>query len=126
MISAALLICVLASLVVLLLLVRPKGSSLEAAFVRVSWLPPAALLAQILLWRFLLRLSYAAILPPLLTCVASLFLGAMGATLVAAARQRGEPDRRLLQATFVASSPGMLLLAYLIYAFLGYFIRATT
>lgn len=31
----------------------------------------------------------------------------------------------LLQATFVASSPGMLLLAYMIYAFLGYFLRAT-
>ena len=121
----SLLICVLAILVVLLLLMRPKGSSLEAVFVRLSWLPPAALLVQVILWRFLQRLSYAAILPPLLTCVVSLFLGVMGATLVAARRERDEPDRRLIRATFVASSPGLLLLAYMIYAFFHYLIRRT-
>ena len=123
MISAGLLICVVASLAILCLLARSKGSSLETVFIRISWLPPIALLAQIALWPFLRRLGYATILPPLLTCVASLFLAVMGATLIAVARQRDEPDGRLVRATFVASSPGMLLAAYVIYAFLGYFIR---
>jgi hypothetical protein len=124
-ITVGLAICVLAGLSMLVLLLRPQGFHLEAAFIRLSWLPPAALLAQGFLWPFLKRLSYAAILPPLLTCVASLFLGVMGATLVAAGAQRGESDRRLLRATFVASSPGMLLLGYMIYAYLMAIIRMT-
>jgi hypothetical protein len=125
MISAGLLICTLATLLlVLLLLARPRNWSLEVIFVRMSWLPLLALIAEAALWKPLLRrLSYGAILPPLLTCIASLFFSIVGATLVAAARQRNEPDRNLVRATLVASIPGMLLLAYSVYEFLSYFMR---
>lgn len=125
MVTVGLLICVLASLAVVLLLMRPKGSSLETVFLRMSWLPPIALLAQVILWPLLLRLSYAAVLPPLLTGIASLFLGVMGATLVAASRQRGEPGRQLLRATLIASIPGVLLLAYMMYGLFAHLIRRT-
>lgn len=119
MVTAGLLICGLAALTILLLIRLPQGASLETVFVRLSWLPLAALVAQVFLWPFLRRLSYAALLPPLLTCLASLFLGVMGATLIATRRERNEPDRRLRRATLVAASPGLLLLAYMVYGWFG-------
>lgn len=57
---------------------------------------------------------------PVLTCIASPFLASIGATLVAAARERREGRRHLVRATLVASLPGGLLAAFLLYAFLTY------
>jgi hypothetical protein len=59
---------------------------------------------------------YFAIVPPLLTCLVSLFLAVVGATLLASARERNEPPSGLIQATIVAAIPGMLLFAYMTYS----------
>ena len=63
------------------------------------------------------RLSYFAIVLPLLTSLFSLFLAVAGATLVAAARERNEPSSRLIGATVGAAIPGTLLFGYMIYFF---------
>jgi hypothetical protein len=45
------------------------------------------------------KLSYFAVIPLLLTCIASLFLTAVGATLVVTARERNEGSTAALRAT---------------------------
>jgi hypothetical protein len=55
--------------------------------------------------------------PPILTCLLSLVLAVVGATLVAAARERNEPSSGLVRATLVAAIPGVLLFAYMVYGF---------
>ena len=56
------------------------------------------------------NLSYVAIIPPLVTCIANLLLAAVGATLVVTARERHEDFTAVLRATLIAAIPGMLLL----------------
>jgi hypothetical protein len=70
------------------------------------------------------RLGYSFFIPPLLTAVASVLLAVVGATLVAAAKQRKAAYNSLLRATLVASIPGLLLFGYLSYALVNYLIRA--
>ena len=53
------------------------------------------------------------------TCIASLFLAAVGATLVVTARQRNEGSTVVLRATLIAAIPGMLLLALMLYGFVN-------
>jgi hypothetical protein len=109
--------CLAIAVLVMGLLVAAKVSTIEIAYRRFAWLPVTALLLQLLLAKPVLsHLSYFAIVPPLLTCLVSLFLAVIGATLLASARERNEPSSGLLQATVVAAIPGMLLFAYLTYA----------
>jgi hypothetical protein len=63
--------------------------------------------------------AYAAVIPLLLTCIASLFLTAVGATLVVTARERNEGSTAVLRATLIAAIPGMLLLALMLYGFVN-------
>jgi hypothetical protein len=88
--------------------------TLEVAFIRLAWLPVAALGLQPMLWRPMTQtLGYASIIPPLLTCIVSLFFGVVGATLLAG---ESRADRRpgLLWATMLASVPGALLVTYVL------------
>jgi hypothetical protein len=96
--------------------------TLEVAFIRVAWVPVVALALQAALWRPLTRtLSYAFIIPPLLTCIVSLFFGVVGATLLAA---HPSPEWRpgLLRAVILASIPGVLLVAYIVVNLLRVFL----
>ena len=116
MIVLGLLGCLVVAGLVLILLAFPRRFSLAARYRRVAWLPVAALLIEGALWKpVLMKLSYLAVVPPLLTCIASLFLSAIGATLVLTARERHEDATALLRATLIAAIPGMLLLALLVY-----------
>ena len=115
MITVGLVGLVAASLV-LALMAFPRRFSFTARYQRVAWLPAAALLLEGVLWEpVLTKLSYFAVIPPLLTCIASLFLAAVGATLVVTARERNEDSTAALRATLIAAIPGMLLLALLLY-----------
>ena len=67
-------------------------------------------------------LSYASIIPPLLTCIVSLFFGIVGATLLAG-RPRSERRRDLLRATVLASLPAALLVGYVMVTFAWFFVR---
>ena len=118
MITIGLLGClVLAGLVAALVLIA-KGDVLEVTFRRLAWLPVAALVIEFALAKpVLARLSYFAIVPPLLTCLFSLFLAVVGVTLVAVARERNEPSSGLIRATVVSAIPGMLLFVYMAYGF---------
>ena len=108
---------VAASLVVALL-AFPRRLSFAVRYRRVAWLPVAALLAEAVLWKpVLTKLSYFAVIPPLVTCMVSLFLAAVGATLVVTARERNEAFTAVLRATLIAAIPGMLLLGLLAYGF---------
>jgi hypothetical protein len=93
---------------------------LATTYRRVAWIAVAVLLIEGILWKPLLtRLSYFAVIPLLITCVASLFLTAIGATLVATSRGRNEGSTEMLRATLIAAIPGMLLLALMFYGFLN-------
>ena len=116
MIVLGLMGCLVVAGLVLILLAFPRRFSLAARYRRVAWLPVAALLIEGVLWKpVLTKLSYFAVVPQLLTCIASLFLSAIGATLVMTARERREDATALLRATLIAAIPGMLLLALLVY-----------
>jgi hypothetical protein len=117
-ITIGLLGCFGVAAVILGLLLGAKGWGTEVAYRRLAWLPVTALLIEFALAKpALSHLSYFAIVPPILTCMLSLFLAVVGATLVAAARERNEPFSGLVRATLVAGIPGMLLFAYMIYGF---------
>jgi TRAP-type C4-dicarboxylate transport system permease large subunit len=108
--------CLVVVGLVLTLTAFPRHFNLRATYRRVAWLPVAALVIEAILWKPLLtKLSYFAVVPLLLTCVASLVLTVVGATLSAAARERHESSKELLRATIVAAIPGMLLLALILY-----------
>ncbi len=112
MITAGLLGCFGVAALILGLLLGPKAWGTEVVYRRLAWLPVTALVIEFALAKpALLCLSYFAIVPPILTCVLSLFLAAVGATLVAAARERNEPFSALVRATLVAGIPGILLFA---------------
>ena len=99
MITVGLVGCLVAASVVLTLMAFPRRVSFAARYRRVAWLPVAALLIEGVLWKpVLTKLSYAAVIPPLLTCIASLFLAAVGATLVVTARERNEGSTATLRA----------------------------
>ena len=105
-----------AAFVTALLVAAKRRATLEVTFARLAWLPVAALLIELALAKPVLsRLSYFAVVPPLLTCLVSLVLAVVGATLVAAARERHEPAAGLIRATVVAAIPGMLLFVYMTY-----------
>lgn len=98
------------------LLAFPRRFSFAERYRRVAWLPVLALLIEGLLWKpALTKLSYFAIIPPLVTCIVSLLLAAVGATLVVTARERNESFEAVLRATLIAAIPGMLLLGLLVY-----------
>jgi hypothetical protein len=83
--------------------------TLEAAFIRVSWVPAAALALQGILWRPMTEaLGYAFVIPPILTCFVSVFFTVIGVTLLTAGSQAGRRPY-LLRATLLASPPGLLL-----------------
>ena len=125
MIALGVLGCVVALSLILTLLALSRRFNLATTYRRVAWLPGAALLVEAALWKPLLtKLSYLAVIPPLLTCIASLFLAAVGATLVATARERSEGTREVLRATLIAAIPGMLLLAYMLYGFVNAGLRS--
>jgi|SRR5215470_6310709 len=97
--------------------------SLEVAFIRLAWVPVAALALQAMLWRAMTQtLGYASIVPPLLTCIVSLFFGVVGATLLAA-RSRAEWRPGLLRSTVLASMPGALLVTYVLLSFVRFFVK---
>src|SRR5262245_42864984 len=98
----------------------PRRFNFAATYCRVAWLPMATLLIEAILWKPLLtRLSYFAVVPLLLTCIASFFLTAVGATLVATARARNEGSSDVLRATVIAAIPAMLLLSLMLYGFVN-------
>ena len=116
MITLALVGCVVAAGLVWTLLAFPRRFSFAERYRRVAWLPVAALLIEGLLWKpVLTKLSYFAVIPPLVTCMVSLLLAAVGATLVVTARERNESGTAVLRATLIAAIPGMLLLGLLLY-----------
>jgi hypothetical protein len=117
-ITIGLLGCFGVAAVILGLLLGAKGWGTEVTYRRLAWLPVTALLIEFALAKpALSHLSYFAIVPPILTCLFSLFLAVVGATLVAAARERNESFSGLVRATLVAGIPGILLFAYMIYGF---------
>ena len=96
--------------------------TLEVAYIRISWVPVVALALQAVLVRPMAQaLSYAFMIPPLLTCIVSLFFGVVGATLLAG---RPRPERRpgLFRATVLASVPGALLVGYVVVSFAWFFV----
>jgi hypothetical protein len=96
MITLGLLGCLVAATLVTLM-AFPRRFSFAAKYRRVAWLPVAALLIEGVLWKpVLTKLSYFAVIPLLLTCIASLFLAVVGATLVVTARERNEDSRAAL------------------------------
>lgn len=97
--------------------------TLEVAFIRLAWLPMVALALQAMLWRPMARtLGYAFIIPPLLTCVVSLFFGLVGATLLAD-RSRAERRPGLVWATVLVSVPGALLVTYVLVSLVHVFVK---
>ena len=120
MITLGLVGCLVAASLVLTLLAFPRRFSFAERYRRLAWLPVAALLIEGVLWKpVLTKLSYFAIIPPLVTCMASLLLAAVGATLVVTARERNEGVTAVLRATLIAAIPGMLLLGLLVYGFVS-------
>jgi ABC-type lipoprotein release transport system permease subunit len=120
MITLGLLGCLVAATLVLTLTAFPRRFNSAATYSRVAWLPVAALFVEAILWKPLLtRLSYFAVVPLLLTCIASFLLTAVGATLVATARARNERSSEVLRATLIAAIPAMLLLALMFYGFVN-------
>jgi hypothetical protein len=102
----------LAALVILFALGRVW--TLEVALIRLAWVPVVALALQGVLWWPMTRaLSYASIVPLLLTCIVSFFFGIVGATLLAG-RPRSAWHPRLLRSTMLAALPGALLAAYIV------------
>jgi hypothetical protein len=115
-ITLALLGCLVAVGLVLSLMAFPRRFNVTATYRKVAWLPVAALVIEAILWKPLLsKLSYFAVVPLLLTCLASLVLTVVGVTLGAAARERHERSKEVLRATVIAAIPGMLLLALMLY-----------
>jgi hypothetical protein len=120
MITLGLVGCLVAASLVLALMAFPRRLSFAERYRRVAWLPVAALLFEGVLWKpVLTKLSYFAVIPPLLTCITSLFLAAVGATLVVTARERNESSTALLRATLIAAIPGMLLFGLMLYGFVN-------
>jgi len=118
MITLGLLGCLVAASLLLTLMAFPRRFNVAVSYPRVAWLPVAALLIEGILWKPLLtRLNYFAVVPLLLTCIASFFLTAIGATLVATARARNEASSEVLRATLIAAIPALLLLALMFYGF---------
>ena len=100
------------------LMAFPRRFSFAERYRRMR-LPVAALLVEAF-WRpVLTKLSYFAVIPLLVTCIASLLLAAVGATLVVTARERNEGFTAVLRATLIAAIPGMLLLGLLVYGFVN-------
>jgi len=98
--------------------------TLEVAFIRLAWVPMAALALQAVLWRPMMQaLSYAFVIPLLLTCVVSLFFGIVGATLLAS-RPRAERRPGLLGSAMLASVPGALLVGYIVVSVVRYLVRS--
>ena len=125
MITLGLLGFLVAASLALTLMAFPRRFNFTATYRRVAWLPTAALLIEAILWKPLLtKLSYFAVIPLLLTCIASLFLTAVGATLVATARGRNEVSTEVLRATLIAAIPAMLLLAVMFYGFVSAILRS--
>jgi hypothetical protein len=109
----------------LVLLVVALRWRVEVVYIRVAWIPLAGLIAQALSIKWLaVRLGFALIVPPLLTCIVSLFLAVIGATLLASARQRGEHVPNLLLATLVAAMPGVLGILYIVWSVVGSVLRS--
>lgn len=109
---------VVLGVLMLFFLISARVSTMEAAFVQVSWLPLAALLLEIFFFgRLTSRLSYFAIAIPVLTSIVSLVLTFVGMTLLESARRHREPRPWLLRATLLASVPGVVLAGYVLYAF---------
>jgi hypothetical protein len=120
MISLGILGLLVAATLVMTLMAFPRRFNFAATYSRIAWLPVAALLIEAILWKPLLtRLSYFAVVPLLLTCIASFFLTAVGATLVATARARNEGSNDVLRATLIAAIPAMLLLVLMFYGFVN-------
>ena len=120
MITLGLLGCLVAASVVLTLMAFPRRFNVAVTYPRLAWLRVAVLLIEGILWKPLLtRLSYFAVVPLLLTCIASLVLTAVGATLVATARARNERSSELLHATLMAAIPALLFLALMFYGFVN-------
>jgi hypothetical protein len=98
--------------------------TLEVAFMRLAWVPLVALALQVTLWRPLTQtLGYGSIVPPLLTCVVSLFFGVVGATLLGAG-PNAKRRPQLLRSTMLASVPGVLLVAYIVVAFVRFLLTS--
>jgi hypothetical protein len=99
--------------------------TLEVAFIRVSWIPLAALVFEgVFFANLTTALSYFAVAIVVLTCILSIFLTLIGITLVASARQRHEHHAGLFRATLLASFPGVLLTGFILYAFLAHTLRS--
>lgn len=94
----------------------------ERAFIRLSWVPPVALLIQAVFWRPLLdKLYYGAIALPVATAVASAVLGIIGTTLTCSRVWDAQHSKRLVLATLGASVPLFLVTIYVIYAVVSAF-----
>jgi hypothetical protein len=106
--------------VIVTLMAFPRQLDFELTFRRVAWLPVASLLVQAILWKPLFaKLSYFAVVPLLITCIVSIVLAAVGATLVATTRGRHEESTALLRATLIAAIPGILLLGLMFFGFVS-------
>lgn len=126
MVTVGLLGTILVAGLALLMFGLARIWTLEVLFLRVCWIPLAALALEGIFARALTSaLSYFAVAVPFITCLASIFLTFIGATLVTSARERGERRAGLLGATVIASVPGALLAAYILYAFLAHWLSNT-
>src|SRR5262245_54392482 len=124
MITLGVLACFVAFALVFILVLGSRRFSLAITFLKIAWVPVAALLLQVILWKpMFANLSYFGAVPPLLTGIVSLFLATIGATLVAAGRSRNEDTGGLLRATLLAAIPGMILLGLMVYGLVTALLR---
>lgn len=101
-----------------------RAWTLEVAFRRLAWVPLVALALQVILWRPLTQtLGYGSVVPPLLTCIVSLFFGIVGVTLLAAS-SNAKRRPQLLRSTMLASLPGVLLVAYIVIGFVRFLVTS--
>jgi hypothetical protein len=120
MTTLGLLVLFLVPIVLVALAVLARFWPIHTVFIRVSWIPLVALLVQAILWKPLLaRLSYFAVLLPILTGVLSLLLAIVGTTLILSKSSPPERARALLIANFAALTPAILLLGFLLFSFVS-------
>jgi hypothetical protein len=110
-------VAVLTMLLALALLA--KVWTFEVAYLRIAWLPLAALAVQGILWKPMLgQFSYFAVAFPVLTAICSLLLLVVGFTLYLSGSGDTVSRPAILRATLVAAVPALLLAAYVVYGLL--------
>ena len=119
-VSVVLLAAVLGLVFTLVIVGLARIWTIEGAFVRLGWIPAAAVPFEIVLFPWLAeRISYAAALVPVVTALVSLFVAVIGATLLAVAREHGETKPAVRRVTLVAVAPGVILVGWVLLSLAG-------